>query len=377
MIKHRDSLIAEGFQIVSLCMVWYGVSAAGNVIVKELLNEFPFPLTVTLVQLFSVWILSIPLLRIWKVPPPDYLYQNRIYYFKIIIPLSIGKFLAQLSSHVSLWKVPVSYAHTVKATMPLFTVILSRLILREKQSFSVYFSLVPIIVGVIIATVTEISFNFIGLISALLSTFGFSLQNIYSKKSLKDIAIHHFTLLALLAKISWCLFVPFWFFYDGIDIYYNTKYHAYNRAMKVFIYLSIDGILNFLHNVVAFTMISLVTPLSYSIANSTKRIVVICISLLILRNPVTTANVIGMSLALFGVMYYNKAKYDQRRAQHKQAIIPLVRSEPNLHTLNLDAIRLNHPDAELTSRHHPILHTSGPYYNGFIPNYASQSYKNI
>ncbi|CAF2598699.1 unnamed protein product [Rotaria sp. Silwood2] len=224
MIKHRDSLVLEALQIVSLCLVWYGVSAAGNVIVKELLNEFPFPLTVTLVQLFSVWIFSIPLLRIWKVPSPDYLHQNRIYYFKIIIPLAIGKFLAQLSSHVSLWKVPVSYAHTVKATMPLFTVILSRLILREKQSFPVYFSLVPIIVGVIIATVTEISFNFVGLISALLSTFGFSLQNIYSKKSLKDISIHHFALLALLAKISWCLFVPFWFFYDGMDIYYDTKY---------------------------------------------------------------------------------------------------------------------------------------------------------
>jgi solute carrier family 35 protein E1 len=59
---------------------------------------------------------------LWKVPAPDYLYQNRIYYLKIIIPLSVGKFLAQLSSHVSLWKVPVSYAHTIKATMPLFTV---------------------------------------------------------------------------------------------------------------------------------------------------------------------------------------------------------------------------------------------------------------
>lgn len=58
------------------------------------------------------------------------------------MPLGLGKLLASVTS---LPIVTVSYAQTLEAIMPLFIVILLRVIIREKQSKAIYLTLIPTI----------------------------------------------------------------------------------------------------------------------------------------------------------------------------------------------------------------------------------------
>lgn len=327
-------------RVVCLCVLWYFISSSNNVIGKTLLTDFEYPMTVTMMQLLANAALSGPLFKAWGVRPMVDLGWR--YYATFILPLAFGKFFSSVFAHVSIWKVSVSYAHTVKGTMPLFTVVLSWLILGEKQTRTVYLSLVPIVGGVLIATVTEISFDTVGLLSALASTLGFALLNIYSKKVLRDTNVHHLRLLHLLAKMAWFMFLPVWLVYDvrhmssdGIALFGRSTFPT-----SVFL-LAVDSLLNFAQNIVAFSILNLVTPLTYSVCNVTKRISVIAVSLVVLRNPVTPANVFGMMLAILGVVAYNKAKYDANVAQKREGLLPTTVAKESGNPL-LNGMALEH-----------------------------------
>ncbi|EDQ84990.1 uncharacterized protein MONBRDRAFT_29680 [Monosiga brevicollis MX1] len=251
------------------------------------MKHFPYPTTVSFVQLVVI---------------------------NTVLPLfRTTKLLVTLSSQLSILKVPVSYAHTVKALMPIFTVVLSRIFLRQSHSWAAYLSLVPIMAGVVISSVTELEFNMIGLVSALFSTFIFAVQNIFSKKVMKA-GVDHISILIVVSRVSLVMLLPFWFFHEGFAIMTNSieEHLSSSEMWSIWGKLFLSALGNSFQTIFAFTFLSLVTPVTYSVANVGKRVVIIVLAMIVFRNPVTWQNLIGISIAMLGIAMYNKAKLDEK-----------------------------------------------------------------
>ena len=106
-------LLYQALKIVALCVMWYSFSAASNIVGKQILVEFPYPMTLSMVHLVALSCFLGPSLTLLGVAPGPHL--PRKYYLRRILPLALGKVFASVSGHISIWKVPVSYAHTGKS----------------------------------------------------------------------------------------------------------------------------------------------------------------------------------------------------------------------------------------------------------------------
>ncbi|KAM5320192.1 solute carrier family 35 member E2B isoform 3-T6 [Glossophaga mutica] len=98
--------------------------------------------------------------------------------------VGLMRFATVVLGLVSLKNVAVSFAETVKSSAPIFTVIMSRMILGEYTGLLVNLSLVPVMGGLALCTATEMSFNVLGFSAALSTNIMDCLQNVFSKKLL-------------------------------------------------------------------------------------------------------------------------------------------------------------------------------------------------
>ena len=172
------------------------------------LEENPYYLTIALSSCFNNGLYALALIKYLNV---NSTHVPNTYMVKMILPISVGRALAIVSSYFALSKVSVSYAQTGTITeifsvkyinrilseiddagtiisgyatiqsIQVFTVLFAHFFFDEKLSRRVYISVTPIVLGVFIATATELQFDMLGLFSGLLSTGIFGKFEIINK----------------------------------------------------------------------------------------------------------------------------------------------------------------------------------------------------
>ena len=70
---------------------------------------------------------------------------------------------------MALKQAAVSFVETIKSSSPLFTVIISRILIGEVTSFWTNVSLIPIMLGLALCSSFEINFSIFGFIAAILT----------------------------------------------------------------------------------------------------------------------------------------------------------------------------------------------------------------
>lgn len=355
-----------------LCVIWYMTSSISSNLSKAILSQFPHPVGLTELQFFLSASLCLAFVifanhlhkpkssssqlrdAVLNFPEgilPNYLNGS----FSICIsktflvpskviwcttfPMGIFQFVGHITSHKSTSLIPVSLVHSVKALSPIATVCYYRFSKGKQYNNMTYYTLIPLILGVMItcwtshnnknslAQTDRLSF-IMGLAFAFISMIIFVSQNIFAKGILtvksKDILpsknksqldltqikmeersmmkLDKITILFYCSCVGFILTFPI---FVTNELFSGSASVFGDLTFKILILVIIHGVAHFFQAMLAFQLIGMLSPVTYSIANIMKRIMIIGVAF-IWESNLSINQLFGLSLTIIGLYGYDK-----------------------------------------------------------------------
>jgi solute carrier family 35 protein E1 len=283
------------------------------------------------------------------------------------LPLAAFQIGGHLLSSTATSKIPVSLVHTIKGLSPLFTVLAYRVIFDIRYPVATYISLIPLTLGVMLACSAEFKGHLFGIIYAFLAAIIFVTQNIFSKRLFNEAAaaeasgiqsrkLDKLNLLCYSSGLAFLITAPIWFWSEGIallqDFFHDGSLdlaegapHApafdHGRLALEFVF---NGTFHFGQNIIAFVLLSMVSPVTYSVASLIKRVFVVVIAIIWFQNPTTKVQGLGIALTFFGLYLYDRTK-ESNKADRKAKMMD-IKEESILPLSNIPGNRTSPPNFE-------------------------------
>ncbi|CAM9711765.1 unnamed protein product [Choristocarpus tenellus] len=307
-------LVAQ-LKVASYFGLWYLFNIAYNIYNKRVLNMYPLPWIVALSQL-GIGIFYVVPLWMSNLRPAPKLAKGAI---KPLSTLAFLHMCTHITAVLALGAGAVSFTHIVKAAEPVFTAGFSALLLGQVFAVPVYLSLLPIIAGVGLASLKELSFSWVAFGNAMGSNTASSLRGIMGKKQMGQPVGENMSaanLYAVLTIISFAFLAPAALLVEGAKIKpaWDAAIAAGATAKGLSSTIGFAGLFYYLYNEVAFLALSSVNAVTHAVGNTIKRVVIIVAACIAFKTPMNPLSVAGSTIAILGTLLYSlvKSKYAKK-----------------------------------------------------------------
>ena len=321
---HSGSYAESSASKMSRSEVWMLLYFAVNLLLtvhnKWVLSrlQFRFPWTLTAIHIglsgLGCWMMQKYLLRIPSTGGNlDWKAHGKMLLFSVLYAVNIAV------SNVSLAYVSLAFHQLVRSSTPVFTIALELIFTNypARKNHRVYWSLVPVVVGVCLSTVDEfsdVSFTITGLFLTILGVLLSAAKGIATNiMMVGPMKLHPLELIwrMSLPSVLQCLFYAHFFnelvrlpafFIDSSNSF------AYLATLK----LLINGTLAMLLNYISFTANKKTSALAMTVAGNVKQALSIILAIYIFNTHVSLLNLVGVIIALVGGAWYTYESYSPR-----------------------------------------------------------------
>jgi solute carrier family 35 protein E1 len=302
--------IGNTLEIGAYFGLWYALNIGYNVYNKKALNAVPLPWTLATIQLFAGLPCVFVLWGLGARKKPKLSFEN----VKTLTPSALCHLGTHVGAVLSLGAGAVSFTHIVKASEPVVSAIMSALFLKQIMPVPVYLSLLPVIGGVGLASLKELSFTWLAFGTAMLSNVASAGRGILSKGLMgQDIGenLDASNLYAVLTMIAFAFLLPASLCIESPELVSSSIAAAVEKGTTKMVlawYTVLSGLFYYFYNEVAFLALSKVAPVTHAVGNTIKRVVIILATVVIFGNKLTPLGAAGSGIAIMGTLLYSLVK---------------------------------------------------------------------
>ncbi|KAL2238438.1 uncharacterized membrane protein At1g06890 [Sesamum indicum] len=194
------------------------------------------------------------------------------------------------------------YQMTKLAIIPC-TVLLEILFFRRIFSRNVQLSLTVLLLGVGIATVTDLQLNVLGSILSLLAVVSTCVAQIMTNTIQKKFKVSSTQLLYQSSPYQAITLFVTGPFVDGLLT--NQNVFAFNYTPQVLAFIILSCLISVAVNFSTFLVIGKTSPVTYQVLGHLKTCLVLAFGYVLLRDPFSWRNILGILIAMVGMVLYS------------------------------------------------------------------------